>query len=75
MKEKISDFRGFIFEEDFIIRDVVNYNYLKLNFDEAIFKRKVFFNKYEFKKTLSLNYTDFRKYITFKSSIFSFIIK
>ena len=70
MKEKISDFRGFIFEEDFIIRDVVNYNYLKLNFDEAIFKRKVFFNKYEFKKTLSLNYTDFRGYITFESSIF-----
>ena len=70
MKEKISDFRGFIFEEDFILRDVVKYSYLKLNFDEAIFKRKVFFNKFEFKKTLSLNYTDFRGYTTFESSIF-----
>ena len=70
MKEKISDFRGFVFEEDFIIRDVVKYNYLKLNFDEAIFKKKVFFNEFEFKKTLSLNYTDFRGYTTFDSSIF-----
>ena len=26
MKEKISDFRGFIFEEDFILRDVVKYS-------------------------------------------------
>lgn len=70
MKEKISDFRGFVFEDDFIIRDVIKYDYLKLNFDEAIFKKKVFLNKYNFKKNLTLNYTDFRGYTTFESSIF-----
>ena len=70
MKENISDFRGFIFEDDFIIRDVIKYDYLKLNFDEAIFKKKAFFNKFEFKKSVTLNYTEFKGYITFESSTF-----
>ena len=70
MKDKISDFRGFIFEDDFIVRDVIKYDYLKLNFDESIFKKKVFFNKYEFKKNITFNYTDFRGYVSFESSVF-----
>lgn len=70
MKENISDFRGFRFEEDFIIKDIIKYDYLKLNFDEAIFKKKALFDDFEYKKTITLNYAYFQNYTSFQNSIF-----
>lgn len=70
IKEKISDFRGFIFEDNFSIKDVVNYDYLKLNFNECIFNKKALFNEFTFNKNVTLNYTEFKEYINFEKSIF-----
>lgn len=70
IKENISDFRGFIFEEDFNINEVINYDYKKLNFDGAIFKKRANFSNYEFICDVSFNYVNFNDYTTFINSIF-----
>ena len=70
MKEKISDFRGFIFEDNFYIKEVIKYDYLKLNFNEAVFKKKALLNEFIFNKNVTFNYTEFKEYVTFEKSVF-----
>lgn len=68
--DEISDFRGYVFEENFTIRDIVTYDYDKLSFSEAIFMKKADFSDFEFKEDVSFNYVDFRNKVSFKSSSF-----
>lgn len=69
-KEKITDFKGFIFEEDFNINEVIDYEYEKLNFEGCIFKKKAIFRDYEFKKEVNFINVRFEDYTTFINSSF-----
>lgn len=69
-EKKISDFRGFVFEDDFNINEIIKYQYDKLSFNEAAFLKNVNFEEYEFKKDVSFNGTEFKKNVTFKNSSF-----
>lgn len=69
-KKKISDFSGFIFEENFSINDIVNYNYNELNFTETIFIKEALFDNYTFKGKTVFNNTKFLEFTTFINSKF-----
>ena len=70
MKDNISDFRGFVFEDDFNIKETIKHDYLKLNFNEAIFNKKALFNEFVFKKNTTFNYSEFNGYVSFEKSVF-----
>ncbi|HGH0468274.1 TPA: transporter, partial [Clostridioides difficile] len=59
-KEEISEFNGFVFENEFNAEEILTYNYKILDFSESIFKQKANFKKYIFKKNIIFNYTEFR---------------
>src|SRR5699024_12194006 len=69
-RSKISDFNGFIYEENFSIKDIVNYNYNELNFTETIFIKEALFDNYTFKGKIIFNYTNFLEFTTFINSKF-----
>lgn len=69
-ENKISDFRGFIFEEEFNINEVIDYEYEKLNFSDSIFKKKAIFSGYEFRGEVSFNNVKFEDCVTFINSRF-----
>ncbi|MDO5010168.1 MAG: potassium channel family protein [Intestinibacter bartlettii] len=48
-KEKITYFLGFCFEEDFNIKEILNYKYNYLIFEECIFYKKADFSNFIFK--------------------------
>ena len=70
MKDNISDFRGFVFEDDFNIKETIKHDYLKLNFNEAIFNKKALFNEFVFNKNVTFNYVEFKEYVSFEKSVF-----
>jgi len=70
INEEISDFSGFVFDEDFDAKSVINYEYKFLDFSESIFKRKADFSNLVFKKNIKFNYTIFKNQVQFKNSIF-----
>lgn len=47
-KGKIDNFEGFIFEEEFKAKDILNYNHKKLKFDSCVFYKKVDFSSFIF---------------------------
>ena len=51
-EKKISDFSGFIFEENFNINEVIDYSYKELNFTETTFIKEVLFNNLKVKQYL-----------------------
>ena len=69
-KGEISDFTGFCFEDKFDINKIINFNYKKLKFCEAIFKDEVTFNNFVFKHCVDFTNTKFESYVNFKQSSF-----
>lgn len=69
-KGKISDFTGFYFEDKFDINKVVNFEYEKLKFCEAIFKYEASFNGFIFENSVDFTDTHFESYVDFKESVF-----
>lgn len=69
-KEKISEFNGFVFENEFNAEETLIYDYDILNFSEAIFKQKANFKKYIFKKNAIFDYTEFKKQVFFNGCVF-----
>ena len=47
-KEKITDFFGFYFEDDFDIKEILNYKYNYLKFEDCIFYKKADFSNFIF---------------------------
>ena len=71
-EKKISDFSGFIFEENFNINEVIDYSYKELNFTETTFIKEVLFNNYIFKGKTIFNQTNFLDFTTFINSKFRY---
>ncbi|EGT4246935.1 transporter [Clostridioides difficile] len=69
-KEEISEFNGFVFENEFNAEEILTYNYKILDFSESIFKQKANFKKYIFKKNIIFNYTEFRDKVLFNGCVF-----
>ena len=69
-ENKISNFSGFIFEENFNINEVIDYSYKELNFTETTFIKEALFNNYTFKGKTIFNNTNFLEFTTFKNSKF-----
>lgn len=67
---KIRDFKGFIFEEDFNIKEIIDYEYDKLEFNEAIFMKSANFKDYEFKGEVVFDDVEFRGSASFVNSSF-----
>ena len=73
IKERnISDFSGFIFEEDFNINEVIDYSYEELNFSETTFIKEAIFNNYTFNSIVVFDQTNFLNFTTFINSKFRF---
>lgn len=70
-ENKISDFTGFVFEEDFNAKDVLDYEINELKFIETIFKKEANFNGYEFRGDLHFKYVTFKDYVSFEYCIFN----
>lgn len=68
--QKISNFRGFIFNEKFVAQDVIDYKYKRLSFTEVQFIKEAIFNDYEFKYDTDFNYTLFEEKVSFKRVTF-----
>lgn len=51
-KEKITYFSGFMFEEDFDIKETVDYKYKYLKFEDCIFYKKANFSNFSFEKDI-----------------------
>ncbi len=47
-KEKITHFLGFSFEDDFVIKEILNYEYTYLKFEDCIFYKKADFSNFIF---------------------------
>lgn len=71
-EKKISDFSGFIFEENFNINEVIDYSYKELNFTETTFVKEALFNNYIFKGKTIFNQTNFLDFTTFINSKFRY---
>lgn len=71
-EKKISDFRGFVFEQDFDINKVIDYSYEQLNFSEATFIKEALFNNYTFNAKVIFNQTNFLDFTTFINSKFRY---
>lgn len=69
-KGEISDFTGFHFEDKFDVNKIINFEYGKLKFCEAIFKDEVNFSNFTFKNSVDFTNTQFESYVNFKKSIF-----
>lgn len=69
-EEKISDFSGFIFEDNFDINEVIDYEYDELKFIETKFLKEVIFSKYEFRGNVYFENIYFKEKVSFKDSIF-----
>lgn len=70
IKDKISDFKGFIIEEEFIAVDILTYEYGYLDFSEVEFLKNVIFDKCDFKTRVCFNNTFFYQKVTFKDCTF-----
>lgn len=53
-KEEISEFNGFVFENEFNAEEILTYNYKILDFSESIFKQKANFKNIFLKRILFL---------------------
>ena len=51
-KEKITYFLGFMFEEDFDIKETVNYKYKYLKFEDCTFYKKANFSNFSFERDI-----------------------
>ena len=71
-ENKINNFTGFIFQENFNINEVINYDYEKLDFTEATFIKDALFNNYEFNSTVIFNQTNFLEQVSFLNSKFRY---
>lgn len=69
-EEKISDFRGFIFEDEFNINEVIDYEYDKLQFIEVEFLKEAIFSKYEFSENVYFKNVCFEGEAFFRDAIF-----
>lgn len=67
---KISNMEGFVFEVDFVASEVINFDYLYLNFNEVIFVKKAIFIFFEFKKNVSFDYAKFFDFYCFNNAKF-----
>ena len=71
-KNKINNFTGFIFEENFNINEIINYNHKELNFTETTFIKEALFNNYTFNGKIIFNNTNFLGFTTFINSQFKY---
>lgn len=53
-KEEISEFNGFVFENEFNAEEILTYNYKILDFSESIFKQKQILKNIFLKRILFL---------------------
>lgn len=70
-EDKISDFRGFVFEDKFDINEVIDYEYDELKFIEVKFLKEVIFSKYEFNGNVCFENIYFEEEVLFRETIFS----
>jgi hypothetical protein len=69
----VFDFRGFIFEEDFIMNldsDEINNEDIIYDFSEAVFNEKAYFNNYKFIGDVYFDNTVFNDIVSFKEVLF-----
>ena len=70
-KERIANFVGFLFEEDFVVKDLVDYDYNYLRFEECIFYKKADFSDFAFKKKVEVLNCRFLDQVLFSNSEFN----
>lgn len=70
-KERVIEFVGFIFEEDFVVRDFIDYDYEYLKFDECIFYKKADFSNFIFEEKLEILNCRFKSEVSFLNSVFN----
>ncbi|MDY2738193.1 potassium channel family protein [Intestinibacter sp.] len=70
-KERIEEFTGFLFEDDFVIKDLVDYDYNYLRFEECIFYKKVDFSNFIFREKVEILNCRFLDQVLFSSSEFN----
>lgn len=68
--EEISDFSGFIFEEDFDAKNTIDYTYKKLDFSECVFNKKANFSYFKFKSLVNFENVKFNNRVDFKGAEF-----
>lgn len=69
-KGKISNFTGFCFEDKFDINKLVNFDYEKLIFCEAVFKEEANFSSFRFESTVDFTNVRFESGVKFNQSTF-----
>ncbi|MGM9536426.1 MAG: potassium channel family protein [Intestinibacter sp.] len=69
-KERIQEFFGFIFEEDFDISDLVDYDYNYMRFEECIFYKVADFSNFVFKGKVEILNCRFLDKVLFSNSTF-----
>lgn len=67
-KEKITDFFGFYFEDDFDIKEILNYKYNYLKFEDCIFYKKADFSNFIFNGKIEFLNCKFLDEILFSDS-------
>ncbi|MBS5788072.1 MAG: potassium channel family protein [Clostridioides difficile] len=70
INEEISDFSGFIFEDDFYSNTVIDYDYNMLDFSECVFNKKADFSDFKFRKSVKFNHSIFKEQVYFKRAVF-----
>ena len=73
-ENKISDFSGFVFEENFNINEIIDYTYKELNFTETTFIKEALFNNHTFNGKVTFNNTNFLEFTTFINSKFLYSV-
>lgn len=68
-KEKVVDFIGFLFEEEFVVREVLDYKYDYLRFEDCIFYKETDFSNLSFNKNIEISNCKFFGRISFSNSI------
>ncbi|MDR0879736.1 MAG: potassium channel family protein [Clostridioides sp.] len=67
--EKLCDFTGFVFEEDFKAGEIIDYDYDLLNFNEVVFRKDADFSNVEIKKVIKFENTKFCGRVSFRHSM------
>ncbi|MGN1032983.1 MAG: potassium channel family protein [Intestinibacter sp.] len=69
-KERVQEFVGFLFEEDFVIKDLIDYEYDYLKFEECIFYNKADFSNFVFSEKVKILNCRFMGDVLFSDSVF-----
>ncbi|WP_242824093.1 hypothetical protein [[Clostridium] dakarense] len=70
-KDKISNFRGFVFEDKFNINEIIDYEYDELKFIEIKFLKEAIFSNYEFNGNVYFENIYFEEKVYFEEAIFN----